>query len=132
MRSFDTDSKTNTQTDIFYNINLFSGGFICIVMDTLIISRYLRVGEGKVDPSPTFDFIFKKIKVNIFFFGGGGGYNQFFLEAISLGMLVVPSPKIIINLPGPMQSNIVKDNPFGSAVSITLRYRQRKLTKYFI
>ncbi len=45
---------------------------------------------------------------------------------ISLGrvVLVVPSPKIVINLPGTYRSYLVKENPIGSAVSDVLRYRQ--------
>ena len=35
---------------------------------------------------------------------------HFFLGAISLRSVVVPYPKIVINLPGPMRSYIVKKN----------------------
>ena len=46
----------------------------------------------------------------------------FFLGAISLGSVVVPSPRISINLP--TEPNIVKENQIGSVVSEILWYTQ--------
>ena len=42
--------------------------------------------------------------------------------SISLGRVVVPSPKIVLNLPGLMTSYPVKENLIGSEVSKILRY----------
>ena len=52
----------------------------------------------RVYPSTKFFIEVKKI-VKKKFFGGRGDFF-FFLGAISLGRVVVPSPKIVINLPG--------------------------------
>ena len=51
------------------------------------------VGVDEVDPF-TFNFRFKKKKKNSFFVG-----SYFFLGAISLRWVVLPSPKIVISLP---------------------------------
>ena len=49
---------------------------------------------------------------------------DFFLKAISLGSVVVPSPKIIINLPRTYISYSLKKNHTGSVVSEILQYTQ--------
>ncbi len=50
--------------------------------------------------------------------------KKIFIGAISLGRLVVPSPKIDINLPKPMGIYPVKESPIGSAVSKILWHTQ--------
>ena len=45
--------------------------------------------------------------------------------------MVVPSPEIVINLPGPMRSYTVKENRIGSMVSEILHYRQKHLSSYY-
>ena len=39
-----------------------------------------------------------------------------FLWAITLGRVISPPPKLVINLPGPMKSYIVKKNHIGTVV----------------
>ena len=46
----------------------------------------------------------------------GMGDSISFWGAISLRSLVVPSPQKVINLPGPMRSYMVKENPIGYPV----------------
>ena len=51
-------------------------------------------------------------------------WGYFFLGAISLGMVVVSSPKIVINIPETYEKiNPIKENPIGSAVSDIFRYK---------
>ena len=67
------------------------------------MNNFFFLGGGGFPP-PNFLFFFKKIKKKIL--GGGKKKNlkflgecNFFLGAISLRRVVVPSPKIVINLP---------------------------------
>ena len=76
----------------------------------------LEGGVESQNSPPNHFFIFFLNKK--FFLGG----ITFFLGTISLGRVVVPSPKIVINLLGPMRS--YPDNPIGSAVNEILRYKQ--------
>ncbi len=45
--------------------------------------------------------------------------GNFFVGTISFGRVVVPSPKIVINLP-----RLYEENLIGSAVSVIIRYKQ--------
>ncbi len=45
--------------------------------------------------------------------------------------MVVPSPKIVINLTGHMRSYPVKENTIGSVVSEILWYRHKQTSGYF-
>ena len=59
--------------------------------------------------------------------------GNYFLGAISLGGLVLPSPKIVINLSlGPMRSDPVKENPIGSAASEILGTDKQTIILFFI
>ena len=70
------------------------------------------------------NFRLKKIKINI--------WNNFFLGAVYLGRVVIPTPKVFINLPWTYKKFTVKEKHIGSAVSEFLSYRKKGLLLYKI
>ena len=52
------------------------------------------------------------------------GVGTFFLGTISLGRVVITSPKIVKTIPIPKKSYLVKENPISLAVSEILRNKQ--------
>ena len=88
-------------------------------------------------PPPYFEIKLKKrfFHVSSRFYDTGAALREYFnmfwyFTAISHRVVVVPSPKIAINLPGPIRSFPVKENHIDSVVSKILRYRETSF--YFI
>ena len=118
----------NTYTFV-YNLLYF-----CMCIGLRLFLYYLTSGYAPRGLKCHLNFFLFQICKNFLCCVQVSSFFRFFV--ISLGRVVEPSPKIVLNLEGPFRSYPVKENLIGSAVSEILRDKhtktQRQTSCYFI